>query len=366
MAVVGMTIKQLPDFAFRSAGDYAAAMERHPRALRPGAWAPAIVDVLERLSVFDDLPLGVVQRRRSSVLVISIVVCTLDRTPRLWRGVARHPGRPARAVLRPAAARPGGDGPRWPAADASGPCCAGTGSGSARRPTADGTRFLYGDRHHYTKMATLLTHTGLVLFLVAAAVTSRLGRRAGPGRRRGRVAHGPADRDARAAARQEPRLRGARASTPARRRTSPRTSRSTRTASRSRARPSGSTTRCRSAATRSTRTASGRRRTSSSRTRPGQPLWDGAVPLTDAADGSPYGILPVPGRDIGLQLLLRKADDGSTVVLMLPYRVDRREPGRVADHRELRRDRPEPGRHARLGRPRPVRPAPGRRRRTRC
>ena len=53
----------------------------------------------------------------------------------------------------------------------------------------------------------------------------------------------------------------------------------------------------------------------------GQPLWDGAVPLTDAADGSPYGILPVPGRDIGLQLLLRKADDGSTVVLMLPYRV---------------------------------------------
>ncbi len=53
----------------------------------------------------------------------------------------------------------------------------------------------------------------------------------------------------------------------------------------------------------------------------GRPLWDGAVPLTDAADGSPYGILPVPGRDIGLQLLLRKADDGSTVVLMLPYRV---------------------------------------------
>jgi len=27
MALVGMTIKQLPDFAFRSAGDYAAAIE---------------------------------------------------------------------------------------------------------------------------------------------------------------------------------------------------------------------------------------------------------------------------------------------------------------------------------------------------
>ena len=40
---------------------------------------------------------------------------------------------------------------------------------------ADGTRYLYGDRHQYTKMATLLTHLGLILFLLAAAVTSRLG-----------------------------------------------------------------------------------------------------------------------------------------------------------------------------------------------
>ncbi len=40
---------------------------------------------------------------------------------------------------------------------------------------ADGTAYLYGDRHQCVKLATLLTHTGLVLFLVAAAVTSRLG-----------------------------------------------------------------------------------------------------------------------------------------------------------------------------------------------
>ena len=40
---------------------------------------------------------------------------------------------------------------------------------------SDGATFLYGDRHQYTKMATLFTHTGLILFLVAAAVTSRLG-----------------------------------------------------------------------------------------------------------------------------------------------------------------------------------------------
>ena len=131
----------------------------------------------------------------------------------------------------------------------------------------DGTRFLYGDRHQYTKLATLLTHAGLVTFLIAAAVTSRLGDEQGlvvpegssltvqpigtpglllvknidfeaPGFDTGQAVglhHRPR------------RLPGRPA--------------------RSRARRSGSTTRCRWPATRSTRTASGRRRTSSSGTR---------------------------------------------------------------------------------------------------
>ena len=51
---------------------------------------------------------------------------------------------------------------------------AATGSSSGARPRPAAT-YLYGDRNRWTKMATLLTHTGLVLFLVAAAVTSRLG-----------------------------------------------------------------------------------------------------------------------------------------------------------------------------------------------
>ena len=53
----------------------------------------------------------------------------------------------------------------------------------------------------------------------------------------------------------------------------------------------------------------------------GKPLWDAAVPMTDAADGLPYGILPVPGRDIGLQLLLDKTPEGIGQVVVLPYRV---------------------------------------------
>ena len=52
----------------------------------------------------------------------------------------------------------------------------------------------------------------------------------------------------------------------------------------------------------------------------GRPLWDAAVPMTDAVQDLPYGILAVPGRDIGLQLLLTK-QDGIGIVLIQPYRA---------------------------------------------
>jgi len=52
----------------------------------------------------------------------------------------------------------------------------------------------------------------------------------------------------------------------------------------------------------------------------GKPLWDGQVPLTDQAGGSPYGTMSVPGRDVGLLLLLRRQADGSGVILVQPYR----------------------------------------------
>ena len=86
MALIGMTIKQLPDFAFRSAGDYAAAIEDIHTRYDPVMGA-AIVEVLERLSVFNIFR-SVWVSGGLTLLVISIVVCTLDRTPKLWRGVA--------------------------------------------------------------------------------------------------------------------------------------------------------------------------------------------------------------------------------------------------------------------------------------
>ena len=80
-----MTLRQLPDFAFRSVGDYTTAMDAiHARY--DAVFGPGLVTTLERLGAFSMFrspwfSLGLL------VLVISIVICTLDRTPRLWRDV---------------------------------------------------------------------------------------------------------------------------------------------------------------------------------------------------------------------------------------------------------------------------------------
>ena len=316
LAVVGMTIRQLPDFAFRSASDYAAAIEdlhaRYDPILGSGA-----VDVMERLSVF-----GIFRSPWFSlgltVLVISIVVCTLDRTPRLWRGVTEirvdqpepffDPRLPDRAAMRDVPI----DGVRA--------VLRRNGFRVREAITADGTRFVYGDRHQFTKMATLFTHAGLVTFLIAAAVTSRLGDEQGlvvpegsaltvqpigtpglllvknldfqaPGFETGQASDFTTDlavyQDGREIARKTIRVNDPLS-------------------------VGGYTFH---------QNGFGPAPYLVVRDAAGKPLWDGAVPLTDAAAGSPYGIVGVPGRDIGLQLLLRRAADGTGVVLILPYRV---------------------------------------------
>jgi len=316
LAVVGMTIKQLPDFAFRSAGDYAAAMDDIHARYDPLMGA-AIVDVLERLSVFAIFrslwfSFGL------TLLVLSIVVCTLDRTPRLWRGVSDirvvqpepffDPKLPDRAALAGVPV----DGIRATLRHRGFRVREATG--------ADGSTFLYGDRHQYTKMATLLTHTGLVLFLVAAAVTSRLGEEQGlvipegesltvqpigtpglllvknldfeaPGLDTGAPTDFTTDlavyQDGQEIARKTIRVNDPLSI-------------------------AGYTFH---------QNGFGPAPYLVVRDESGRPLWDAAVPLTEAAAESPYGILSVPGRDLGLQLLLSKAADGTASLLILPYRI---------------------------------------------
>ena len=158
MASIGIVIRQLPSFALTAgpgSTDYTSQMALIHDRYDP-AFGAAIVDLLERLQVFRVFTSAWFSGALV-VLLISIVVCTLDRTPRMWRQsveirVAQpdgyfDPKLPDRAIM------PGTDVAtvhkalrrhRFRVREASG---------------EDGVRYLYGDRHQFTKMATLLTHT---------------------------------------------------------------------------------------------------------------------------------------------------------------------------------------------------------------
>jgi cytochrome c biogenesis protein len=317
LAVIGMTIRQLPGFAFRSAGDYADAMAdihaRYDNVLGAG-----IVNAMERLQLFHVFSstwfsIGLI------VLIVSIVICTIDRTPRLWR---------TSSEIRVVQPEPYFD-PRLPdrVRIAPGLTVAAV-EGVLRRHrfrirevAADGGRYLYGDRHRWVKMATLLTHLGLILFLIAAAVTSRFGDEQGlvvaegdtltvqpigtPGlllvRNNGFSAPGLLEtgvasdfvtdlsvyQDGALLARKQIRVNDP-------------------------LRAGGYTFH---------QNGFGPAPSIDVRALDGSVLWSGPVPLTDSAGGLPFGTLAVPGRDVGLQLLLDRTSEGVGTLLVLPYVV---------------------------------------------
>jgi cytochrome c biogenesis protein len=319
MATVGFVIRQLPGFALQAgpgSTDYVTEMGRiHDRY--DAVFGSAVVDLLERAQVFQVFSSAWFSGALV-VLLVSIVICTLDRTPRLWKQ-----SRDVR-VVQP---DPFFD-PRLPDRAAMNGVDATTVFEVLRRHRfvvreatgEDGVRFLYGDRHQYTKMATLFTHTGLVLFLVAAAVTSRFGVEEGlvvaggesvtvqpigtpgllvlrsygfqaPGLETGRPSDFTTDlavyRDGQLLARKVIRVND----------------------------PLG--------------VAGFTFHENGFRPAPllritdagGALLWDGPVALTDSIGGSPYVTMSVPGRDIGLRLLLRRGSDGISALFIQPYRA---------------------------------------------
>jgi len=316
MAVVGMTLEQMPAFARRSPGDMETAIEAvHLRY--DAVFGAGLTDVLIRLGAFEVFTspwfsLALV------VLVISIVVCTLDRTPKLWRDSSQI------RVVQP---EPYFDQRLPDRAAMDGVTTADLRTVVGRRGfrvreaiDEDGVTYVYGDRHQYTKMATLLTHLGLILFLAAAAVTSLFGEEVGlvvpegesltvqpigtpglllvknlgfdaPGFETGMPTDFTTDlavyRDGEEIARKEIRVNDPLA-------------------------VDGYTLH---------QNGFGPAPRLVIEDADGRPLWDAAVPLTDSVDGLPYGILSVPGRDFGLQVVLSRLDDGRGVVLILPYRV---------------------------------------------
>jgi cytochrome c biogenesis protein len=312
-AVVGMVLRQLPGFAFRSPTDYADEMAKL-HALYDPTLGKGVVDALERLQLFHVFTsawfsVGLV------VLIVSIVACTIDRTPRLWRQSAEirvvqpdpyyDPKLPDRALM------------AGVEADAAAAVLR-RHRFAVRRETVDGIAYLYGDRNRWTKMATLLTHAGLVLFLVAAAVTARLGFEQGlvvaegesmtvqpigtPGlllvRNLGFEAPGfetgsPTDFTTRLAVYQDGRQvaeKTIRVNDPLE--------------------VGGYTFH---------QNGFGPAPDLAIRDAEGRPLWSGPIPMTDQAAGFPFAEIAVPGRDVALQLLLQRASDGAGVLLVVPF-----------------------------------------------
>jgi cytochrome c biogenesis protein len=316
LGVVGMTIRQLPSFAFRSLGDYQAEMARL-RAIYEPALGVSAVAVLEQLGAFRVFTSPWFSAALV-VLVVSIVVCTLDRTPRLWRQSAHvrvvqpspffDPELPDRAVV-----------PAAPAADAVGAILRRHRFRVRSAESGDAVH-LYGDRNQWTKLATLLTHLGLILFLVAAAVTSRFGDEQGlvvaegdsltvgpigtpglllvrnfgfeaPGFETGRPSDFTTDlavyRDGQVIARKTVRVNDP----------------------------------LEAGGYSFHQNGFGPAPDLTVRDGTGGTLWSGPVALTEQHEGFPFGILAVPGRDVGLQLLLDRSADGGAVLLVLPYRM---------------------------------------------
>ena len=313
-AIVGMTVRQLPGFAFRSATDYANEMDKLHQVY-DASFGVGVVNLLERLQLFHVFTstwfsVGLV------ILILSIVACTIDRTPRLWR---------AGADIRVVQPEPFFD-PRLPDRAALEGVEAVAVARTLRRHRytvreveAGGVTYLYGDRNRWTKLATLLTHTGLVLFLLAAAATSALGDEQGlvvangdsltvqpigtpdlllvknlgfaaPGLETGH----PSDFTTHLAVYQN----GQQIADKVIRVNDP-------------LEVDGYTFH---------QNGFGPAPQLVIRDASGQPLWTGAVPMTDSAAGLPFAQFAVPGRDVALQLLLQRDSTGTGVLLVLPFR----------------------------------------------
>ena len=318
LAVFGMTIRQLPGFAFRSAGDYAIEMGRLRTIYEPVFGVP-VVDFMERLQlfhVFTSTPFTIALL----VLAVSILLCTLDRTPRLWQQSASirvvqpeayfDPRLPDRVSIAPGAG-----------------LTAATVATAMRRHRfsvrletgADGLAYVYGDRNRWTKLATLVSHLGLILFLVAGLVTARFGDEQGlvvaegdtltvqpigtPGlllvENRGFEAPGietgvPTDFTTDLAVFQDGQLLSQKVI-----RVNDPLSAGGYTFHQNGFGPAPDLL-IRSTAD-------------------GSILWSGPVPLTDVANGRPVGALPVPGKRFGLQLLLDQSPEGIGALVVLPY-----------------------------------------------
>ncbi len=175
--LVGTLVRQFPVTAADDPARYAVELATmHARLGSACRLGSLLVDVFDRLGLFSvfSTPWFLVLM---TVLVISIICCTLDRTPTPVAERQPRPGRAAGGLLRcgprPSSSLIGGAGDD--AASAVQDAFRRRHFRRQRTADADGASYVYGDRNQYQKLATLLTHAGLVLFLAGGAVTVAAG-----------------------------------------------------------------------------------------------------------------------------------------------------------------------------------------------
>ncbi len=178
--LVGALVPQIPTAALHDPSAYASQIaDMHtrydPLSILGFNVGPGMVDLFERLGFFQvfNTPwfVGLL-----ALLAVSITVCTLDRTPRLWYGVRRITvEQPPEFFDLRLAERARFAGASLSADDVS--QILRRKHFKVRRVKAnDGAvEWVYGDRNQYFKMATLLTHLGLILFLAGGAITAAFG-----------------------------------------------------------------------------------------------------------------------------------------------------------------------------------------------
>lgn len=176
--VIGAIMKQIPTFALHDPAAYAGQLALIHASYDATLTAP-VVGVMDRIGLFRVFaaPWFVFLL---TLLVVSIIVCTLDRTPDMWRKerlvrVAQPPPffdlrmdnraqfsamdeaalSDVRSLLRRS---------RFRVQDQR-----------VAQPDGADVISVYGDKNKYFKLATLFTHLGLILFLGAGAITTAFG-----------------------------------------------------------------------------------------------------------------------------------------------------------------------------------------------
>lgn len=177
--VIGALLRQIPSAALHDPTGYAAELaDLHRRydglTILGAQVGPTVVNAFDALGFFRIFSAPWFTMLLS-LLVVSIVVCTLDRTPRLWHSVhdlhIRQPapffdlGLHQRALLTDGLPREADVAAAFRKRRFA----------VRREHDTDGVVYLYGDRNRYFRLATLLTHLGLILFLAGAAVTGAFG-----------------------------------------------------------------------------------------------------------------------------------------------------------------------------------------------